>query len=176
MPYNVIVVKQLIADNSAKFEVVYDPGTDKEFSEPVVFFALCDVLGQPCTGEKPPELEDYIGVILPVTFDAEEGLIPTLLADYKLPDEQEVRLRKKEGDMKRNMRKRPLLPIERHLLNRTIPPTEVLSGAFAYELGRVITEGLWSDYPASFNSGMNIFAKRIREWLTNPPEGVYTKP
>jgi hypothetical protein len=73
------------------------------------------------------------------------------------------------------MRKRPLLPLEKHLLDRTIPPTGVLAGAFAYELGRVIAEGLWSDYPTSFNSGMDVFAKRIREWLTNPPEGVYTR-
>jgi hypothetical protein len=78
--------------------------------------------------------------------------------------------------MEVNVRKRPLLPLEKHLLDRTLPSTEVLAAALAYELGRVIGEGLWSDYPESFNVGINLFAERVRGWLADPPDGEYTKP
>lgn len=97
MPYFEIQIKQLLADNTAKFEVVYNPGTEKEFAVPVEFFALCDLLEKACQGEDNQYLENYIGVILPVTFDEENGLAATLTSDYKLPSEQEVRLRLKAG-------------------------------------------------------------------------------
>lgn len=95
MPYYEIRIKQVFADGVGKFEVVYNPGTETEFTEPVEFFALCDLLGKSCQGEGEQQLDDFIGVILPVTCCDEEGLEAILTSDYKLPSEQEVRLRKK---------------------------------------------------------------------------------
>lgn len=95
MPYYQVQIKQLIADNTHNFEVVYNPGKEDEFTEPVEFFALCDLLEKPCVGESDKLLDDFLGVILPVTFSEDEGLEATLTSEYKLPDEQEVRLRRK---------------------------------------------------------------------------------
>ena len=95
MPYLTIKIKQLIADNTDKFEVAFDPGTEKEFAVPVEFFALCDLVETPCQGEEDIQFEEYIGVILPVTFSEDGGLEATLTSEYKLSDEQEVCLREK---------------------------------------------------------------------------------
>ena len=95
MPYFDIEIKQLLSENADKFEVVFNPGTEEEFTDDVVFFALCDLREKHCIDEDNLLLENYIGVILPVLLDGEGGLVPELLSDYKLPSEQEVRLRKK---------------------------------------------------------------------------------
>ena len=97
MPYYEIEMKQLISDNADRFEVVFDPG-EKELTMPVEFFALCDLREKPYGDEHNPQLDDFLGVILPVIFDEDYGLIPELLSSYKLPSEQEVRLRKKSQD------------------------------------------------------------------------------
>lgn len=96
MSYYEIQIKQLLADKADNFEVVYNPGEKEEFTEPVEFFALCDLLQKPSKGEDNQQLDDFLGVILPVTFNEEAGLEATLLSDYKRPSEQEVRLRKRQ--------------------------------------------------------------------------------
>ena len=95
MPYFNIEIKQILSDKTDKFELVYDPGTDKEFITDIEYFALCNLYKKACQGEDEAGLENYMGVILPVVFCEDEGLVPELLSDYKLPNEQEVRLRKK---------------------------------------------------------------------------------
>ena len=97
MPYYEIKVHQLLAEGVDKFEVVFNPKTETEFVVPIEFFALCDLIAKPCVEEAAPdEAESCFGVILPVTFDEDEGLQPELLSFYKPASEQEVRLRKKE--------------------------------------------------------------------------------
>ncbi|GAJ08438.1 unnamed protein product [marine sediment metagenome] len=88
-------VKQLILPNSG-WEVIFNPGTKEEFSDDVVYFAVCDLMARPIDGQPPPnDKDDCIGIILPVLFNDEEGLAPMLLSYWKSPDEQEVRLRPK---------------------------------------------------------------------------------
>jgi len=96
MPYYEIQIKQLLAESVDKFEVVFNSKTEDEFVEPVEFFALCDLLERPCQGEENLHLDDFIGVILPVIFNDDEGLQPELLSCYKPGSQQEVQLRKKE--------------------------------------------------------------------------------
>ena len=94
MSYYDIHIKQLLSDKTDKLVVVYDPETETEWAQEVVFFALCDLYERASQDEDARHLETYIGVILPVVFDESEGLVPELLSDYKLPSEQKVRLRK----------------------------------------------------------------------------------
>lgn len=83
-----IIIKQLIAPSSP-FEVVYGSEGD-QFVEPVVYFAVCDLIENDEEGD-----DDFLGVILPVVMDSEEGeLIPELLSVYRSPMEQSVYLRR----------------------------------------------------------------------------------
>jgi len=89
-------MRQLLPEHVDRFQVVFDPGSETEFTVPVEFFALCDLVEKPCQGDPPSKPENCRGVILPVIFDEDEGLQPELLSYYKLPSEQEVCLRRSE--------------------------------------------------------------------------------
>lgn len=98
MSYYEVVVKQLIADNADKFELVYNPGQKNQIILPVEYFALCDLKEKPCVQDKYKSNARYCDVILPVVFDGDEGLQPEITSYYKNDDQQEVRLRKKRLD------------------------------------------------------------------------------
>ena len=65
--YYEIEVRQLIMPNG-DWEVVYNPGEESEFSDDVIYFAVCDLIAKPVIGETLLEDEDSRGVILPVVF------------------------------------------------------------------------------------------------------------
>ena len=97
MPYYDIEIKQLITDKTEDFEVVFDVGKEDEFTEPVVFFALCVLREKNCVGEEANSLDEYYDAILPVLFSDEDGgLEVEILSSYKYSGSQEVRLRKKK--------------------------------------------------------------------------------
>ncbi len=60
------------------------------------------------------------------------------------------------------------------VLDDLLPGSQTLSVGLALEMGRAIGEGMYSDYPNSYNEHILELAKRLRSWLVNPPKGEYT--
>ncbi len=94
--YYEIEIKQLITPNG-NWEIVYDSDKGEQFFDDIVYFAVCDLRAKPFIGKTVDNAEeDCIGIILPVIWVQDEGLIPILTSQYLTPGEQQIDIRRKE--------------------------------------------------------------------------------